>query len=258
MLCDYIFQLLLFTIGQMVVEEWGLRPAQAQGMVELVARTYTRCCPRLEDLKPGQLVWLALDTRKDRRTDPRLFQPVVLTLLTLEEQESSLDSRTELKRLKVRQIERLTTEAWRQDGVLTSIDLEWILGIPPALIRELLEAYQERFGVLLPTAGTVLDMGRTLTHKTIVVKMALSGLTTQEIAWRIYHTPEAVDNYLKLFDQVLLLRYYRVPFSAMLRATGHSKKLLEEHLALVEKHFPDEEALETYLGKRGITLEKSG
>lgn len=66
------------------------------------------------------------------------------------------------------------------------------------------------------------------------------------------------DNYLKLFDRVLLLRYYRVPLSAMLRVTGHSKKLLEEHLALVEKHFPDEKALETYLGKRGITLEKSG
>jgi predicted GNAT family N-acyltransferase len=68
----------------------------------------------------------------------------------------------------------------------------------------------------------------------------------------------AVDNYLKLFDRVLLLRYYRVPVSAMLRVTGHSKKLLEGHLALAEKHFPDEEVLETCFGKRGIALEKSG
>ncbi|MGI9953304.1 DUF1670 domain-containing protein [Moorellaceae bacterium AZ2] len=48
--------------------------------------------------------------------------------------------------------------------------------------------------------------GRTLTHKALVVEMALEGLTTQEIARRIYHTPEAVDNYLRLFDRVLLLR----------------------------------------------------
>jgi hypothetical protein len=87
--------------------------------------------------------------------------------------------------------------------------------------------------------------------------MAFKGFTTQEIARRIYHTPEAVDNYLRLFDYVLLLSYYQVPVSAMLRITGHSKGLLEEHLTLVEKHFPNHEAMETYLGKRGIKLEKS-
>lgn len=51
--------------------------------------------------------------------------------------------------------------------------------------------------------------------------------------------------------------YYRVPVSAMMRITGHSKGLLEEHLALVEKHFPDEESLVSYIGNRGIKLEKS-
>lgn len=49
--------------------------------------------------------------------------------------------------------------------------------------------------MILPTAGTVLDMGRTLTHKKIV-EMSLQGLTTQEIARLIYHTPVAMDNYL--------------------------------------------------------------
>ncbi|MEW6540405.1 MAG: DUF1670 domain-containing protein [Bacillota bacterium] len=244
-------------VTRTLVDEWGLRPAQAEGMVALAAKTYARCCPRLDELEPGQMVWLAHGTRKTRRTDPRLFAPVILTLLAPEELESAPANRVELKQLKTRQIERLTTEAWRQDGVPTSLDLEWILGISPTLIRELLEAYQERFGVLLPTAGTVLDMGRTLTHKTIVVELALSGLTTQEIARRIYHTPEAVDNYLRLFERVLLLRYYKLPVSVMIRVTGHGKALLEEHLALVEKHFPNEEALVTYLGQRDVTLEKS-
>lgn len=256
-LADQIPSGVLEPITKTLVDEWGLRPAQAEGMVALAAETYTRCCPRLEALEPGQMAWLAHGTRKTRRSDPRLFAPVILTLLTPEELDFVPANRVDLKRLKIRQIERLTTEAWQQDGVLTNLDLEWILGISPTLIRELLEAYQERFGVLLPTAGTVLDMGRTLTHKTIVVELALSGLTTQEIARRIYHTPEAVDNYLRLFDRVLLLSYYKLPVSAMLRVTGHGKALLEEHLALVEKHFPNEEALVTYLGQRGVTLEKS-
>lgn len=102
---------MLRPVAETLVHEWGLRPAQAQGMVELVARTHTRCCPHLEELKPGQLVWLALGTRKSTRTDPRLFVPVVLTLLTPEEMGLPLTSQADLKRLKIRQIERLTTEA---------------------------------------------------------------------------------------------------------------------------------------------------
>ena len=93
-------------VVETLVAEWGLRSAQAQGMVALAAQIYARCCPRLEELKPGQLVWLALGIRKSRRTDPRLFVPVVLTLLTPEEVDFLLASRADLKRLKVRQIER--------------------------------------------------------------------------------------------------------------------------------------------------------
>jgi len=184
--------------------------------------------------------------------------PVVLTLLTPEDLDAPLVNRGDLKALKVRQLERITAEAWRQDGVLTMLDLEWLLGVNGALLRELLGLYQEHFGVLLPTAGTVLDMGRTLTHKTIVVEMALQGLSTQQIARRIYHTPEAVDHYLRAFDRVLMLRYYRVPRKAMCRVTGYSLQLVEEHLALADKHFPTQEALAGYLANRGAELEVVG
>lgn len=43
-------------------------------------------------------------------------------------------------------LERMTAEAWRQDGVLSMLDLEWLLNVNPALIRELLNAYREHFG----------------------------------------------------------------------------------------------------------------
>ncbi|HAP32104.1 MAG TPA: hypothetical protein DCQ14_03515 [Firmicutes bacterium] len=134
--------------------------------------------------------------------------------------------------------------------------MEWILHVSPSMLRGILEAYFEQFGIILPTAGTVLDMGRTLTHKKIVVQLSLEGLSTQEISRRIYHTPEAVDNYLRLFERVLLLKYYQVPMSALPRVTGYGRSLLDEHLELVEKHFPTEDALAEYLGQRGVKLEK--
>jgi len=241
-----------------LVEDYAAKPAQARARVELAAGIRDWCCPELRQLQPGQVVWLVYGTRRGRRGSPRLLVPVVLTLLAPEDLDVPLVNRGDLKALKVRQLERITAEAWKQDGVLTMLDLEWLLGVNGALVRELLGLYQDQFGVLLPTAGTVLDMGRTLTHKTIVVDMALQGLSTQQIARRIYHTPEAVDQYLRAFDRVLMLKYYRVPSKAMCRVTGHSPQLIEEHLALADKHFPTEEALTGYLANRGVDLEVVG
>ena len=68
--------------------------------------------------------------------------------------------------------------------------------------------------------------------------------------------PEAVDSYLRLFDRVLILRYFGVPAQVMGRVTGHSNALIKEHLALAEKHFSDPDALKAYLTNRGVKLDE--
>ncbi len=135
------------------------------------------------------------------------------------------------------------------------LDLEWLLGVNGTLVRQLLELYRERFGVLLPTVGTVWDVGSKLTHKAIVVEMALQGLSTQQITGRLYRTLEAVDQCLRTFDRVLMLKYYRVPSKVMCRVTGHSSRVIEEHLALAQKHFATDEELTGCLANRGVELE---
>ncbi len=250
-------EVVLAPIVAILNQDYGVKPALARAMVSRAAQLRQWCCPRLKELRPGQVVWLVYSTRRMKRGQARLLVPVVLNLLTPDEQALTLVSRGDLKALKVRQAERITAEAWQQDGVLTMLDMEWLLGLNGAALRQLLTAYQEQFGVILPTAGTVLDMGRTLTHKTIVIDMALDGMSTQQIARRIFHTPEAVDNYLRLFDRVLVLRYYRMPPHLIRQVTGHSIALVKEHLALAEKHFPTELALVEYLCGRGVELEKA-
>lgn len=100
-------------------------------------------------------------------------------------------------------------------------------------------------------------MGRTLTHKTIVVELALAGMSTQQIARRIFHTPEAVDHYLRIFDRILVLRYFEMPPHLMRQVTGHSMALINVHLALAEKHFPSQNDLVEYLTSRGVELAKA-
>jgi CheY-like chemotaxis protein len=237
-----------------LVESFGVREAQAESLVITSAELREWCCPKISELKPGQIVWLARGTKKSRKVDPRLFQPVILTVMAPSEIGRPLEHKGLVRQLKMAQIERMTAEAWRQDGVLTNLDLEWILECNSANIRQLLEQYSEKHGIILPTAGTVLDMGRTLTHKGIVVDLSLSGMTTQQIARRIYHTPEAVDSYLRTFERVVLLRYYEMPADLIARVMGHGPALIKEHTALIDKHFPTREALHSYLQQRGVPL----
>ena len=243
---------------EILVEEYGCKKGLAEAMIRNIAGTRAWCCPEMLELKPGQGVWLTHSTQRSRKRGPRLLVPVILTLLKYEEQEKAIQHRGEFKAFKLRQIERITSEAWRQGGVLTNTDTEWILGISPNMVREILEGYQEKFGIILPTAGTILDMGRTLTHKKIVVELHLQGMTTKQIAQRIYHSPEAVDLYLKTFDRLLVLRYYGMPLMAIQKVLGHGKKLIKEHLELADKYFPTQEALAKHLKTRGIVLEDLG
>jgi hypothetical protein len=238
--------------------DYGTRPGLAEAMIKAAAEIRSWCCPLVKELEPGQVVWLVHGTRKTKRSDPRLFTPVVLTILSPAEQNLVFSHRGEVKKLKMAQIKRVTAEAWRQGGVLTTVDIEWLLSVSSSMMRELLEAYQEEFGILLPTAGTVLDMGRTLTHKARVIDQFLQGLTAAAIAERIFHTEEAVDAYIKTFDRLLILKLFGMSEELMQRVTGHSLAMIKEHLALAEKHFPTKDSLMEYLGQRNISLGNTG
>jgi hypothetical protein len=52
-----------------------------------------------------------------------------------------------------------------------------------------------------------------------------------------------IYNYLKLFDRVLILRYSGMLLHLMRHVAGHSLALINEHLALADKHFPSEKEL---------------
>lgn len=131
--------------------------------------------------------------------------------------------------LKWERIKRLCTQVYQQGVALSLADLAHLVGHSVDAVRN-----------------------------TIVVEMSLSGMSTQEIARRIYHSSEAVDQYLKTFDRLLVLRHFGLPKKLIVQVTGHSLSLIEEHLAIADKHFPTAEALTQYLTSRGVDLEDAG
>ncbi|MGE5573636.1 MAG: DUF1670 domain-containing protein [Bacteroidota bacterium] len=116
--------------------------------------------------------------------------------------------------LKWERIKRLCTEAYQQGVALSRADLAYLAGLSVDAVQH-----------------------------TIVVEVYRSGMSAQETARKIYHSPGAVDEYLKTFDRLLVLQHFGSPERLMVQVTGHSLSLIEEHLAIADKHFSTAEAL---------------
>lgn len=199
-----------------------------------------------QEREGGQIIYNAVAAHEPagKKLAECALVPVTLDYVTAEDWE--LADRDNAEALKWARLTRFTVQAKNQGAVLTQPDLVHLLGLSTKAVQGLSRRHPN---VILPTRGMVADMGPALSHADKIIRLYTDGYTETEIVRRTGHSYDSVerylldfakvvDNYLRLFDRVLLLRYYKLPVSVMMRVTGHGKALLEEHLTLVEKHFP--------------------
>jgi len=151
---------------------------------------------------------------------------------------------------------RVLVEAYQQDGLISYSELQWCFLASANRIGRILGWYQHKHNVILPCPGTVLDMGRMLTHKDIIVRLYLKGMTVLEISRQTYHAPRSVDAYLKVFDSVLILHLYNLPLKLISRVLNRGESLIEEYLDLVKENLKEVGEIRIYLQSRGIKLPK--
>lgn len=149
---------------------------------------------------------------------------------------------------------RVLSEAYVQDALLSYAELQWIFLTSHATVGRALDAYQRQHNVILPSPGTVLDMGRMLTHKDMIVRLHLQGHTTLEIARKTHHHPKSVDAYLKTFDAVLILHLYRVPPALSATILGHGASLINEYHHIMHSYLKDPETMREHLTARGVNI----
>lgn len=153
-----------------------------------------------------------------------------------------------------RRMARVLTEAYAQDGLLSFAELQWIFLASTGTVSRAIDYYQRQHGVILPCPGTVLDMGRMLTHKDLVIRLYLQGLSVLEISRRTNHNPRSVDAYLRAFDSILILYLYGLPLKLMATALGRGEYLIHEYLDLIVKYLKDVNTMRDYLRKRGVPV----
>ena len=88
----------------------------------------------------------------------------------------------------------------------------------------------------------------------IVINLHLQGHTVKEIAKITYHSPRAVDNYIGVFEAVLILYLYNIPNQLMARVLRKGVTLVEEHLRLVKIFMKSREEILYHLDNKGIKI----
>lgn len=238
--------------------EADLGAARAKAMLDFLAAQREAFCPLRRDLEPGQAVWLAYSVKKYKQPGlqfaRRILLPVVLTVFTEAEYNQSVTGLKELNTLQMEQMARVCTEAYLQGALMATVELELLYHRNFSIVDDLLRFYMQTNQVILPTPGTILDAGTAMTHKRIIIALSVQGHFTKEIARLTYHTPEAVDAYLKVFQAVLVLYLYDLPVPLMARVTGRGQALIREHLEIVREHFPDRDAVRGYLREQGLEI----
>jgi len=248
----------LSSLAEFVSREAGLGPVVARKLVEEMVSLRNIVCPRKETLRSGEMPVLSTHVRaglsKETRTKFRRLAPVIITVWAPGEMTDNPPAAVPFLQGLQRRIVRVCFEAYRQDGLLTLMDLQWIFQMSAARISELIHSFHREHSIIVPTPGTVLDAGRSMTHKDVIVNLHLAGYSVMEIARRSYHSPRAVDNYVGTFESVMILYLFGLPPHLMARVLNRSPGLIGEHLKLVEETFGDGEAVRDFLRKKGVRI----
>jgi hypothetical protein len=219
-------------------------PVIARAIVDDILETIERCCP--EQIPPKTVVWLAVRREwhgQRKGLEVTDLVPVQLSMVT--EEELELLSNTTLRRKQKasqafnrHRYARWCFEAYEQGGVLTLVDLSLLSGLSPSYVGNRLQEYEQEEGKIVPTRGTVHDLGPSVTHKAEVIRRWLRNESPAQIARVLEHSQVAVDRYITDFQKVRLLAQ---KFSAaeLPALTGLSKGVVEQYIALLRQYEPE-------------------
>jgi biotin operon repressor len=213
--------------------EFELSPAESAGVLDLAKGCLFGELPQTL----GKLKYLCASL-KAKHGKPLAEQDMVRVELTLDGGIEDLDVlRTQgCRALRQLKILRLTDEAYSQKGLLTQEDLGRLLQVSSRTIRsDIVELIAD--GNTVHTRGFDHDIGRSLSHKTRIVELYLSGFTYDEIMRRTRHSAHSIKRYVCTFGRLLLLLNRDLTsVSEISRLLNQSQRLTREYLELFEKH----------------------
>jgi hypothetical protein len=219
-------------------------PVIARAIVDDILATVKQCYT--ERVPPRSVTWLAVRVEKRGRrkgigvTD---LVPVQLKMYTESEVVLLTDPALRKKRQARRAFNRARFarwcfEAYEQGGVLTQLDLTLLSGLSVHYVSKELREYEEKTGEIVPTRGTVHDLGPSVSHKAEIVRRWLRHQSPVQIARETRHSQASVDRYIADYQRVRLL-VQKVAVEKLPVLTGLSESVVEQYVELIKQYEPD-------------------
>lgn len=184
----------------------GLSPWEAASLSEIVEEIFFQSADALT-YRSGQLKYscVKMSEPAGKPLDRCEMVTVRLTLFDSEDRrelpregcQGCVDTRR-------RRLLRICDEAREQGGLLSQEDLCELLMCDVRTVRRDI-ADLRRSGIVVPTRGTVKDIGPGVTHKAVAVRLWLEGKEPTEVARHIHHSLKATEVYLEKFKRVAYL-----------------------------------------------------
>lgn len=220
-------------------------------LAEDIEQLHQEYFPQRNRLQFGDVVWQT--TKHDgqrpsygKKTEDYAVKTVILPLVRREDVERRIyfkkgDRNSNYRHREARDIElmvRLLKSAKAQGGLLSGAELSVLMNRTLGTIGKYLRAYFEKTGEVLPMKGYVLDQGSNPTHKAIIISLYEQGISPADIVLKTGHTQNAVDRYIKSYDQVLALVQKKHDAISISQITGRSVHTVGQYLRLVNDFHP--------------------
>lgn len=211
-------------------------PVVRENIADALIDLFNSLCPESSRLKPGQIIWNALDKRTRADSQKRRYKPVILSLVT-DDDVSMFEDNKPIRVIRKNVIARMITEAYRQGAVLSTRDLSLLLVSQAPGLSQLRIQYEEENSTILPHTGVIHDMGSTLTHKRIIVyKHVVEKKDPSIVARETNHSQSAVDKYLKDFNRVKNLVKDEKDINFIHHTTNIAKPVINQYLQIINNY----------------------
>lgn len=184
----------------------GCSPFVSEAIRNVVNEVYFPLLNSPMSFKPGQLLFQCL-SKNCGASVPVAEAEMIQVILTLDNGQEDLEIRKKegVAGLRQHRLSRLCSEAYAQDGLLTVEDLAYrLFNVGERTICRDLKDLRER-GCYPPLRSTVKDIGRTVSHRAIIIRNWLLGDELSDLKRKFHHSFSAIENYINTFKRVIAL-----------------------------------------------------
>ena len=210
-------------------------PLMREKLADELINVFEAIAPEVSRLRPGQVLWNALDKNTRASSPRRRYIPVVLTVVS-EEDVEQLTRGTPMSQIAQGSIARMIREAYQQGGILSSRDLALLTLRDSSSLSKIRKRYETRHGCTLPHTGALHDMGSCVSHKTMIVKkVVFQRKDPAQVARECCHSQIAVDRYLKDYHRVKTLYRLNQNVEFIHLATQIAKHVIAQYVQLIHQ-----------------------